>query len=72
MLLMITLINQTANQNKIWKDKSSECCNRSMKLWLEKNDGEMYSTYNKGKSIVAERFIRTLKNKICKYMTSIN
>ena len=72
MLLMITLINQTANQNKIWKEKSSKCCNRSMKLWLEKNDGEMYSTYNKGKSIVAERFIRTLKNKICKYMTSIN
>ena len=43
-----------------------------MKLWLDKNDIEMYSTYNKGKSVVAERFIRTLKNKICKYMTSIS
>ena len=32
----------------------------------------MYSTYNTGKSIVAERFIRTLKNKIYKYMTSIS
>ena len=32
----------------------------------------MYSTHNKGKSIVAERFIRTLKNKIYKYMTSIS
>ena len=32
----------------------------------------MYSTYNKGKSVVAERFIRTLKNKIHKYMTSIS
>ena len=31
----------------------------------------MYSTHNKGKSVVAERFIRTLKNKIYKYMTSI-
>ena len=30
----------------------------------------MYSTHNKGKSVVAERFIRTLKNKI--YMTSIS
>ena len=32
----------------------------------------MYSTYNEGKSVVAERFIRTLKNKIYKYMTSIS
>ena len=43
-----------------------------MKLWLDKNDIEMHSTYNEGKSIVAERFIRTLKNKIYKYMTSIS
>ena len=34
-----------------------------MKLWLEKNDIEMYSTHNEGKSAVAERFIRTLKLK---------
>ena len=32
----------------------------------------MYSTNNKGKSVVAERFIRTLKNKIYKYMTLIS
>ena len=32
----------------------------------------MYSTHNKGKSVVAERFIRTIKNTICKYMTSIS
>ena len=32
----------------------------------------MYSTYNEGKSIAAERFIRTLKNKMYKYMTSIS
>ena len=31
----------------------------------------MYSTYNEGKSVVAERFIRTLKNKIYKHMTVI-
>ena len=42
-----------------------------MKSWLEKNDIEMYSTHNEGKSVV-ERFIRTLKNKIYKYMTSIS
>ena len=32
----------------------------------------MYSTHNEGKSVVAERFIRTLKGKVCKYMTSIS
>ena len=32
----------------------------------------MYSPHNEGKSVVAERFIRTLKNKIYKYMTSIS
>ena len=42
-----------------------------MKLWLEKNYIEMYSTHSEGKSVVAERFIRTLKSKIYKYMTSI-
>ena len=36
-----------------------------------KNDIETYSAHSKGKSVVAERFIRTLKNKIYKYMTSI-
>ena len=43
-----------------------------MKSWLEKNVIEMYSTLNEGKSVVAERFIRTLKNEIYKYMTSIS
>ena len=42
-----------------------------MKSWLEKNDIEMYSTHNERKPVVAERFIRALKNKIYKYMTSI-
>ena len=50
--------------NKIWVDKGIEFYNRSMKSWLGKNDIEMYSTRNVGKSVIAERFIRTLKNKI--------
>ena len=32
----------------------------------------MYSTHNEGKSVVAERFIRTLKNKIYKHMTAVS
>ena len=39
---------------------------------LKDNDIEMYSINNEGKSVIAERFIRTLKNKIYKYMTSIS
>ena len=46
--------------------------NRSMKSWPEKNFIEMYSMHNEGKSVFAERFIRTLKNNISKYMTSIS
>ena len=49
-------------QNKIWVDKGSELYNKSIKLWLEKNDLEMYSTHNEGKSVVAERFLRLKKN----------
>ena len=43
-----------------------------MESWLEKNDIEMYSTHNEGKPVVAERFIRAIKNKIYKYMISIS
>ena len=58
--------------NKIWVDKGSEFYNNSFKKWLKDNDIEMYSIHNEGKSVVAERFIRTLKTKICKYMTSVS
>ena len=49
--------------NKIWVNKGSEFYNISFKKWLKDNDIEMYSIHNKGKSVVAERFIRTLKTK---------
>ena len=39
---------------------------------MKDNDIEMYSTHNEKKSVVAERFIRTLKTKIYKQMTSIS
>ena len=56
-------------RNKILVDKGSKLYNRSMKSWLQDNDIKMYSTHNEGKSAVAEKFIKTLKNKIYKYMT---
>ena len=40
--------------------------------WLENNDIKIYSTHNEGKPVVAERFIRILKNKIYKYMASVS
>ena len=46
--------------------------NSSFKKWLKDNDIEMYSIRNEGKSVVAERFIRTLNKKFCKYVTSIS
>ena len=58
--------------NKIWVDKGSEFYNSSFKKWLKDNDIKMYSIYNEGKSVVAETFIRTLKTKIYKHMTSIS
>ena len=58
--------------NKIYVDKGGEFYNSSFKKWLKDNDVEMHSIHNGGKSVIAERFIRTLKNKIYKYMTSIS
>ena len=43
-----------------------------MKSWVEKNAVEMYSTHNEGKSVIGERFIRALKNKIYKYVILVS
>ena len=59
-------------QNKIWIDTGSESYNRSMKSWLEKKCIEIYSADNEGKSVIAERLIRTLKTKIYKYINSVS
>ena len=56
--------------NKIWVDQGEEFYNNVFEKWLSDNDINMYSTYNEGKSVVAEIFIRTLKNKLYKHMTA--
>ena len=58
--------------NYIWVDQGGEFYNRLFKRFLKINSIEMYSTYNEGKSVVAERFIRTLKSKIFKHMTAVS
>ena len=66
------LDNSNRKPNKIWVDKGSEFYNNSFKKWLKDNDVEMYSIHNEEKSVIAERFIRTLKSKIFKHMIAIS
>ena len=58
--------------NKIWVDRGSEFYNSKMDKFLKDKGIGRYSTFNEGKSVVAERFIRTLKTKIYKHMTSVS
>ena len=65
------IIKQSGRKpNKIWVDEGGEFYNHVFKRWLSRNNIIMYSTYNEGNSVVAERFIRTLKNKLSKHMTA--
>ena len=66
------IISKGCKPNKIWVDQGGEFYNKLFKRFLKINNIEMYSTYNEGKSVVAERFIRTLKNKIFKHMTAVS
>ena len=59
----IILKESNRKPNKTWVDKGSEFYNNSFKKWLQDTDIVIYSTNNKGKSVIAERFIRTLKKK---------
>ena len=64
------IISEGRKPTKIWVNHGSKFYNNSFKDFLEINSIEMYSTFNEGKSFVAERFIRTLKNKNFKHMTA--
>ena len=66
------IISKGRKPNKIWVDQGGEFYNKLFKRFLKINNIEMYSTYNEGKYVVAERFIRTLKNKILKHMTAVS
>ena len=57
--------------SKIWVDNGNEFYNNSFKKWLKDNDIKMYWIHNEEKSVVAERFLRTLKTKIFEYITSM-
>ena len=56
--------------NKIWVNKGCEFYSRPFKSWAQDNKKEMYSAHNEGKSVVDEKYITTLKNKIYKHMNA--
>ena len=58
------IISKGHKPNKILVDQGGEFYNNIFNRFLKINNIEMYSTYNEGKSVVAERFIRIVKNKI--------
>ena len=66
------VISKGRKPNKIWVDQCGEFYRKLFKRFLKINNIETYSTYNERKSVVAMRFIRTLKNNICKNMTAIS
>ena len=65
-------ISKERKPKKTWVDKGGKFDNNSFKDFLKIKNIEMYSTYNEGKSVVAERFIRIQKNKIFKHMIAIS
>ena len=63
------IISKGCEPNKIWVDQGGEFYNKLFKRFLKINNIEMFSTFSEG---FAERFIRTLKNKIFKHMTAVS
>ena len=62
------IISKGRKPNKIWV----EFYNKLFQRFLKINSIKIFSTYNEGKSVVSERFIRTVKNKIFKHMTAVS
>ena len=67
----IEIINESNRKpDNLWVDQRKGFYNKLMQEWLDDNDILMYSTHNKGKSVIAERIIKTFKAKIYKEMTA--
>ena len=67
----IEIINEfNCKPNKLWVDQGIKFYNKLIQEWLDNNNVLINSTHNESKSIIAERFIKTLKAKIYKRMTA--
>ena len=63
----IEIVNESNRKpNKLWVDQGRKLYNKLMQEWLQNNDIFMYSTHNEDKSVIAERFIKTLKARVYK------
>ena len=68
---LMEIINESNRKaNKLWVDLGREFYNELMKEWLKDNAILIYPTHNEDKSVITERFIKTLKSKIYKNMTA--
>ena len=63
----IEIVNESnLNLKKLWVDQGREFYNKLMQEWYGNNDILMYSTHSEGKSVIVERYMKTLKAKIYK------
>ena len=61
------MVNESSRKpDKLWVDQGRELYNELMQKWLHNNDTLMYSTHDEVKSVITERFIKTLKAEIYK------
>ena len=69
--VFIEIVNESHRKpNKLCFDQEREFYNKLMQEWSDNINILIYSTYNEGNSVIAERFIKTLKPKIYKKMTA--
>ena len=67
----IEILNESNGKpNNLWFDQERKFYKKFMQEWLSNNDILIYSTYNEGKSVITERFIKTSKAKIHEKMTA--
>ena len=67
-----TIFEEGRTPGKLWTDKGTEFYNKNMNDLRKLYDIELYSTENEEKSSIAERWIRTMKEKMFKYFTDNN
>ena len=68
--LVEIVIESNLKPNKLSVDERRELYNKLIQGCLDNNYILMYSTHNEGKSVIVERFIKTLKTKIYKKVTA--
>jgi len=56
----------------LWVDEGTEFKNREVSAWRKANNIGMYHTYGRGKSVIVERLVRTMKTNMWKILTALN